>query len=79
MLFRSQLAQNEPKVVQLEKNFKRLGVHIELIGADDDGTNAIKGFRGITQSISKYSISHTEKVYTSTKKRLEIQNLKKWK
>lgn len=77
-LFRSQLAQNEPKAVQLEKNFKRLGVHIELIGADDDGTNAIKGFRGITQSISKYSITHTEKAINFYKEKIGDPKFKKW-
>ena len=77
-LFRSQLAQNEPKAVLLEQNFIKLGVHIELIGAPDDGTNAVKGFRGITQSISKYSITHTEKAINFYKEKIGDPKFKKW-
>ena len=77
-LFRSQLAQNEPKAVLLEQNFIKLGVHIELIGAPDDGTNAIKGFRGITQSISKYGIPYVQKAIILYKSKIADPKLKKW-
>ena len=42
-LLRADLAQGKPYAQRIEENFRKLGVHVELIGAEDDGTNSVDG------------------------------------
>ena len=58
---RADLAQKAKYAIQLESNFIALGVHIELIGADDDGTNGVKGFNQLKWAISKYDLTYTSR------------------
>ena len=58
---RADLAQKAKYAIQLESNFIALGVHIELIGADDDGANGVKGFNQLKWAISKYDLTYTSR------------------
>ena len=54
-LLRADLAQGKKYAVRIEENFKKLGVHVELIGAEDDGENSVVGYRGLKDAIAKYN------------------------
>ena len=49
---RADLAQGAEYARTIEDNFKKLGIHVELIGADDDGKNGIHGFKQVKETIA---------------------------
>ena len=51
---RSDIAQGAKYATRLENNFKTLGIQVEGIGAEDDGTNLVKGYDRLRQAIGKY-------------------------
>ena len=67
-LLRADLAQGKEYAQLAEQNFKRLGVHVELIGADDDGANGVIGYRGLKDAISKYGVLYTGRAIDFYKK-----------
>ena len=76
---RADLAQKAKYAIQLESNFIALGVHIEQIGADDDGSNGVKGFNQIKWSISKYALTYTAQAIDLYKRLNANKNFKGWK
>jgi len=78
-LLRADLAQGKKYAVRTEENFKKLGVHVELIGADDDGTNAISGYRGLKDAIGKYGITYPYRAIQFYKRQNANTSFKGWK
>ena len=54
---RADIAQGAKYALTMEENFKSIEVHVEGIGADDDGTNLVKGYDRLKQAIGKYKVS----------------------
>ena len=50
-LLRADLAQGKKYAERIEENFRKLGVHVELIGAEDDGENSVVGYRGLKDAM----------------------------
>ena len=78
-LLRADLAQGKQYAVRTEENFKKLGVHVELIGADDDGTNAISGYRGLKDAIGKYGLTYPDRAIQFFKRQNANKTFKGWK
>ena len=51
---RSDIAQGAQYALDIEESFQSLNVHIEGIGASDDGTNAVYGYDKLKVAIGKY-------------------------
>jgi len=78
-LLRADLAQGKPYAKRVEENFTKLGVHVELIGAEDDGTNAIVGYRGLKDAIGKYGLTYTGRAIQFYKRQNADSSFKGWK
>lgn len=78
-LLRSDLAQGRKYAVRMEENFRKLGVHVELIGADDNGKNGVSGYRGLKDAIAKYGIEHTFDAIELYRKLISNKEFKTWK
>ena len=65
--------------VRIEENFRKLGVHVELIGADDDGTNSVSGYRGLKDAIGKYGLTYTGRAIEFYKRQNADKSFKGWK
>ena len=78
-LLRADLAQGKKYAVRIEENFRKLGVHVELIGADDDGTNSVSGYRGLKDAISKYGLTYTGRAIQFYKRQNSQSKFKGWK
>ncbi len=78
-LLRSDLAQGRKYAVRMEENFKKLGVHVELIGADDNGKNGVSGYRGLKDAIAKYGIEHTFDAIELYRRLISNKEFKTWK
>ena len=78
-LLRADLAQGKKYAVRIEENFRTLGVHVELIGADDDGTNAVTGYRGLKDAIGKYGLTYTGRAVEFYKRQNADKSFKGWK
>ena len=79
-LLRADLAQCKKYAVRIDENFRKLGVHVELIGAEDDGENSVVGYRGLKDAIAKYNLTYTGRAiefYKKTKCQFNIQRLEK--
>ncbi len=57
---RSDIAQGAKYAIALEESFQSLNVHVEGIGAPDDGSNAVHGYDKLRVSITKYNNSLTK-------------------
>ena len=64
---RADIAQGEKYALDLEDQFKALNIHVELIGAPDDGTNNVIGFDKLKAALGKYSSSHVRKAIETYK------------
>ena len=51
---RSDIAQGAKYALDIEESFKSLNVHVEGIGADDNGSNAVHGYDKLKVAIGKY-------------------------
>ena len=51
---RADIAQGAQYALDVEESFKSLGVHVEGIGASDDGSNAVHGYANLKVAIGKY-------------------------
>ena len=78
-LLRADLAQGKKYAVRIEENFTKLGVHVELIGADDDGTNSVSGYRGLKDAIGKYGLTYTGRAIEFYKRQNADKSFKGWK
>ena len=52
---RSDIAQGAKYALDIEESFQSLNVHVEGIGAPDDGTNAVYGYDKLKVAIGKYN------------------------
>lgn len=78
-LLRADLAQGKPYAKRIEENFTQLGVHVELIGAEDDGTNSVVGYRGLKSAIGKYNLTYTGRAIQFYKRQNADSTFKGWK
>ena len=78
-LLRADLAQGKPYAQRIEENFRKLGVHVELIGAEDDGTNSVDGYRGLKTAIGKYNLTYTGRAIEFYKRQNANASFKGWK
>ena len=77
-LLRADLAQGKKYAVRIDENFKKLEVHVELIGAEDDGENSVKGYRGLKDAISKYGLTYTGRAIQFYKRQNSQSKFKGW-
>ena len=78
-LLRADLAQGKPYAQRIEENFRKLGVHVELIGAEDDGENSVVGYRGLKDAIAKYNLTYTGRAIEFYKRQNANSTFKGWK
>ena len=78
-LLRADLAQGKPYAQRIEQNFKKLKVHVELIGAEDDGVNSVVGYRGLKDAIGKYGLTYTGRAIEFYKRQNANASFKGWK
>ena len=78
-LLRADLAQGKKYAVRIEENFTKLKVHVELIGAEDDGTNSVVGYRGLKDAIGKYRLTYTDRAIEFYKRQNANASFKGWK
>ena len=64
---RADVAQGAEYALDLEEKFKALNIHVELIGAPDDGTNGVHGFDKLKAALGKYDSSHVRKALETYK------------
>ncbi len=64
---RADIAQGAEYARDLERKFKALNIHVELIGAPDDGTNGVKGYDKLRVALGKYDSSHVRKAIETYK------------
>ena len=57
---RSDIAQGAKYALDIEESFQSLNVHVEGIGAPDDGSNAVHGYDKLKVSITKYGNTLTK-------------------
>jgi len=57
---RSDIAQGAKYAISLEESFQSLNVHVEGIGAPDDGKNGVQGYDKLKVSITKYGNTLTK-------------------
>lgn len=57
---RADIAQGAQYALALEESFQRLNIHVEGIGAADDGTNAVHGYDRLKNAINKYGNTLTK-------------------
>ena len=78
-LLRADLAQGKPYAQRIEENFRKLGVHVELIGAEDDGENSVVGYRGLKDAIGKYNLTYTGRAIEFYKRQNSNSTFKGWR
>ena len=78
-LLRADLAQGKKYAVRIEENFIKLGVQVELIGAEDDGANSVVGYRGLKDAIGKYGLTYTGRAIEFYKRQIANSTFKGWK
>ena len=78
-MLRADLAQGKPYAKLTESNFKKLGVQIELIGAEATPINSVKGYRGLKDAIRKYGLKYTKEAVDFYKKQISNSSFKSWK
>jgi len=78
-LLRADLAQGKKYAVRIDENFRNLGVHVELIGAEDNGANSVVGYRGLKDAIGKYGLTYTGRAIEFYKRQNANASFKGWK
>ena len=78
-LLRADLAQGKKYAQRIEENFTKLKVQVELIGAEDDGTNSVVGYRGLKDAIGKYGLTYTDRAIEFYKRQNANASFKGWK
>ena len=78
-LLRADLAQGKKYAQRIEENFTKLKVHVELIGAEDDGTNSVVGYRGLKDAIGKYGLTYTDRAIEFYKRQNANALFKGWR
>ena len=67
---RADLAQGKKYAKTLEKYFIALKIHVELIGADDDGSNGVQGYDKLRVALGKYGLTYVSNAVDLYKKHL---------
>ena len=75
---RADLAQRAKYALQLESNFISLGIHVERIGANDDGANGVKGYNQLRWAIGKYDLTYTGRAIAFYKRLNASKTFKGW-
>ena len=78
-LLRADLAQGKKYAQRIEENITKLKVHVELIGAEDDGTNSVVGYKGLRSAIGKYGLTYTDRAIEFYKRQNANTSFKGWK
>ena len=55
---------------KLERQFKSLNIHVELIGADDDATNGVQGYDKLKVALAKYGITYVRNAVDTYKRHI---------
>ena len=74
---RSDIAQGATYALTIEESFKSLNIHVEGIGAPDDGTNGVHGYYKLKAAIGKYGNSFVKTAVDSYKTHNNIDG-NKW-
>ena len=74
---RSDIAQGAPYALTIEESFKSLNIHVEGIGALDDGTNGVHGYYKLKAALGKYGNSFVKTAVDSYKTHNNIDG-NKW-
>ena len=74
---RSDIAQGAKYALTIEESFKSLNIHVEGIGAPDDGTNGVHGYYKLKAAIGKYGNSFVKTAVDSYKTHNNIDG-NKW-
>ena len=64
---RADIAQGAEYATDLERKFRALNIHVELIGAPDDGTNGVQGYDKLKVALGKYDMSYVRKAIETYK------------
>ena len=64
---RADVAQGAEYALDLEEKFKALNIHVEQIGAPDDGTNGVKGYDKLRVALGKYGTTYVRKAIETYK------------
>ena len=64
---RADVAQGAEYALDLEEKFKSLNIHVELIGAPDDGTNGVQGYDKLKSALAKYGTTFVRKAIETYK------------
>ena len=67
---RADLAQGVEYAKKLERQFKSLNIHVELIGADDDATNGVQGYDKLKVALAKYGITYVRNAVDTYKRHI---------
>jgi len=74
---RSDIAQGAPYALTIEESFQSLNIHVEGIGAPEDGTNGVHGYYKLKAALSKYGNSLVKIAVDSYKEHNKISG-NKW-
>jgi len=64
---RADVAQGAEYALDLEEKFKSLNIHVELIGAPDDGTNGVIGYDKLRVALGKYGTTFVRRAVETYK------------
>ena len=64
---RADVAQGAEYALLLEEKFKALNIHVELIGAPDDGTNGVIGYDKLRVALGKYGTTFVRRAVETYK------------
>ena len=64
---RADVAQGAEYALDLEEKFKSLNIHVELIGAPDDGTNGVIGYDKLKAALGKYGTTFVRRAVETYK------------
>ena len=67
---RADLAQGKKYAKTLETQFKTLKIHVELIGAEDDGSNGVQGYDKLKVALGKYGLTYVSNAVDLYKKHI---------
>ena len=65
---RSDIAQGAPYAISIEESFQSFNIHVEGIGAPDDGSNGVQGYYKLKAAIGKYGNSFVNTAIESYKR-----------
>ena len=76
---RADIAQGAEYALDLEEKFKALNIHVELIGAPDDGANGVQGYDKLKAALAKYGTTFVRKAIETYKgNNRDTSKLCKW-